>query len=836
VAQCPVYPGILFINKQSRKDDLMSRKYQKIIDKMTFAEKCSMLAGGKTFATRGYKRYGIEAMELSDGPHGLRKQGEGANHLGLGGSLPATCFPTAATMANSWDPALGEQVGEALGNEAKSMHVGVLLGPGLNMKRSPLCGRNFEYFSEDPYLAGKMAAGYVRGIQKEGISACPKHFAVNDQELKRMASDSILDERTLREIYLTAFEIVVKESRPKTIMTSYNLINGRYANENAHLLKDILRDEWKFDGMVVTDWGGSNSHVEGVRCGSDLEMPAPGGGSTMELMKAVSDGRLPESTVDDRLDELLSVMIPVNEVVKNADGKFDIEAHNALARKAASESIVLLKNEDNILPLKNGTRVALIGDFAETPRYQGAGSSMVNPTKLDSMKECIEKTELSNVGFAKGYKRHGGSDKALLEEAVTLAQKADVVIYCMGLDEIKESEGLDRPDMRIDENQIEVLHAISNVNRNVVVVLSGGSAVEMPWLADCKALIDCYLGGQASAAATLDVLTGMINPSGKLSESFPIQYADTPAKRDYPSKARTSEYREGMYIGYRYYDTANMQVQFPFGFGLSYTTFEYSDLSVDKNGATFTIKNTGNRAGAEVVQMYVHRHGNNENRRLLPRPERELKGFDKVFLAPGESKKVTIPFDEYTFRFFDIKDNKWKNESSDWEVQIGASSRDIRLKGDFVSEGVPSESPYKRGSLESYYTGDVQNVSDTEFAALLGHAIPSSKITKIDENITFGELNHGRSPIFWIVWLVLTLLLKSSMKSGKPNLNLLFIYNMPLRAIAKMAGGGFSMEMVKALTLEVKGGWIVGLVWFLIAAVKNIASNAALEGQLKSDS
>jgi len=813
----------------------MALKYQNIIDKMTLEEKCSMLSGGTAFATRGYKRYGIPKMELSDGPHGLRKQGEGANHLGIGGSLPATCFPTAATVANSWDESLGEELGQALGEEAAAQHVSVILGPGLNMKRSALCGRNFEYFSEDPYLAGKMAAGYIRGIQKNGISACPKHFAANNQELKRMASDSIVDERTLREIYLTGFEIAVKEGKPKCIMTSYNKINGKYANEHPHLLQDILKKEWGYDGMIVTDWGGSNDHVEGVRCGSNLEMPAPGGDPVRELIKAVKEGRLKEEIVDSRVDELLNIMIPTGRVVDVSDGKFDVEGHHMLARKVAAQSIVMLKNDDNILPLKENTKVALIGDFAKDPRYQGAGSSLVNPTELDSMVSCIEDTNLSYVGFAKGYKRHGGNDAQLLREAVTLAQKADVVLYCMGLDEVKESEGLDRPSMKIDENQIEVLHAIETVNPNVVVILSGGSSVEMPWIDDCKAILDGYLGGQAGAGAMLDVITGKVNPSGKLSETFAIQYSDTPATRDYPAKGRTSEYRESIYIGYRYYDTAGMQVQFPFGYGMSYTNFEYSDLEINENGVSFILRNTGDMDGAEIVQMYVHRHDNNEDQHLIFRPERELKGFKKVFLQKGESKKVTIEFDDKTFRFFDVKSGTWKTEAWNWEIQIGASSRDIRLKGDIEVKGEKADSIYKNGSLKDYYTGQIKEVTDAEFAALLGHAIPSSKMDRIDENITFGELNHGRSPIGWIIWLVMTIMLKNSLKKGNPNLNLLFVYNMPLRAMAKNAGQIFSMGMVRALTFEFKGGLIIGLVWFIIEAIKNLILNASLEKRLNSD-
>ena len=822
----------------------MAHKYQNIIEQMTLEEKCSMLGGGTAFATRSYPRYGIPKMELSDGPHGLRKQGAGANHLGIGGSLPATCFPTAATMANSWDPALGEELGRALGEEAAAQHVSVLLGPGLNMKRSPLCGRNFEYFSEDPYLAGRMAAAYVRGIQSNGISACPKHFAANSQEFKRMASDSIVDERTLREIYLTGFEIAVKESHPRCIMTSYNRVNGVYANEHPHLLQDVLKKEWGYDGMIVTDWGGSNDHVEGVRC-SDLEMPAPGGDPIRELVRAVRQSRLPESAVDDRLDELLGVMIPAAEVVDSFGGTFDMEAHHQLARRAAAQSVVLLKNKDHILPLENGTRVALIGDFADTPRYQGAGSSVVNPTRLDSLTGCITDTGLNYLGYAQGYKRHGGADAGLLQAAVELAKKADIVIYCMGLDEVKESEGLDRPSMKIDDNQIHVLHAIREVNSNVIAVLSGGSSVEMPWMDDCSAILDGYLGGQAGAGAMLDIITGKVNPSGKLSETFAMQYEDTPARRDYPARSRTSEYREGPYIGYRYYDTAGLKVRFPFGFGLSYTTFEYSDLEVKESGVSFNLKNTGGRDGAEIAQMYVHRHDNNADQQYIYRPERELKGFAKVFLKAGESTRVEIPFDDRTFRFFDIRDNSWHQEVWNWEIQIGASSRDICLTGDFViregqvlafagDKAVMAMSPYRPGSLGCYYSGSCADASDGEFEALLGHAIPSSKVEKIDENITFGELNHGRSPIGWLIWLVMTFMLKASLKRGTPNLNLLFIYNMPMRAMAKNAGQFFSMGMVRALTFEFKGGWVIGVVWFLVELVKNQVLNVMLESRLKS--
>ena len=467
----------------------MKMKYEKLISQMSLEEKCYLFSGKDFWQSRSIKRLGIPNMTMSDGPHGIRKQEGAGDQLGLNGSLPATCFPTAATMANSWDPQLGEEMGRYLGEEAACQDVDVLLGPGINIKRSPLCGRNFEYFSEDPYLAGKMAAGYIRGIQSYGVSACPKHFAANSQELRRMASDSIMDERTLREIYLTAFEIAVKESDPHSIMTSYNRINGVYANENKHLLREILKDEWGFEGFVVSDWGASNDHAAGVAAGSHMEMPTTGGDSDIELLEAVKAGKISEEWIDQMVDELLDVVLSTTKAVAKKRGqKFDIEAHHAMAMKASEQSVVLLKNENNILPLKKGTKVALIGDFAETPRYQGAGSSVVNPTKVDSTKDVIGNFGLDCVGFAKGYNRIGAAVPGLESEACELAKKAEVVLLCIGLDEISESEGLDREHMKMPESQIRLLKKLSEVNRNIVVIFSAGSAVEMPWL-DRKSVV-----------------------------------------------------------------------------------------------------------------------------------------------------------------------------------------------------------------------------------------------------------------------------------------------------------------------------------------------------------
>ena len=544
-------------------------KHADIITKLTLEQKCALLSGESVFTTRGYKNAGIPSITLSDGPNGVRKQAGAADHLGLNPSVPATCFPTAATVACSWDPALGEQLGRAMGEEAAAQEVSVLLGPGLNTKRSPLCGRNFEYFSEDPYLSGKLAAAYVRGIQSNGIAACPKHFAVNSQELRRMASDSVVDERTLRELYLTGFEIVVKEAHPKTIMSSYNFVNGTYANENAHLLQDILRRDWGFDGAVVTDWGGSNDHALGVKNGSTLEMPAPGGDAVRELLKAVETGKISESDVDARLDELLTLVLDTHAAVENHSRSFDADAHHALARRAAAESAVLLKNDGDLLPLAAGASVAVIGDFAETPRYQGAGSSAVNSIKVDAFLDCLKDSGLHSVGFAAGFDRQGKPDDAKKDEAVALAKKADTVLLCLGLDEIKESEGLDRADMKLADNQIELLQAVQQANPNTVVIVSAGASLETPWLAHCRALVYGALGGQAGAGAMVDVLTGKINPSGKLAETWANAHADTPAKDNFAGAGRTVQYCEGLYVGYRYYQTAGVPVAFPFGYGLS---------------------------------------------------------------------------------------------------------------------------------------------------------------------------------------------------------------------------------------------------------------------------
>ena len=802
-------------------------KHTDIITKLNLEQKCALLSGAETFKTRGMPEHGIPQIWLSDGPHGLRKQAGESDHLGLNPSVPATCFPTASAVANSWDAALGEEIGAALGEEAAAQEVSVVLGPGLNMKRNPLCGRSFEYFSEDPYLAGKLAAGYIRGIQSKGVAACPKHFAVNSQETRRMASDSIVDERTLREIYLTGFEIAVKEGHPRSIMSSYNLVNGTYANENKHLLMEILRGEWGFDGAVITDWGGSNDHALGVKNGSTLEMPAPGGDSVRELLAAVESGKISESDIDARLSELLPLVFDTKAALDAAPREFDAAAHHALARRAAAESLVLLKNEGSLLPLAAGSKVAVIGDFAKNPRYQGAGSSMVNSTQVDVLLDKLIDSELNVIGYQQGFDRHGKPDAALQESACELATQADTVILCMGLDEIAESEGLDRSNLRLAQNQVDLLQAVAAVNPKIVVVLYSGSVVETPWLDNCQALLYAALGGQAGAGAVADALTGKVNPCGKLAETWPLTYADVPSAADFATRRKTVEYREGLYIGYRYFTTAEKAVRFPFGYGMSYTTFAYSDMAADEQGVSLTVTNTGSVAGTEIVQLYIAK----KNSELF-RPAKELKGFARVTLAPGEKQRITIMLDDKAFRFWNVKANRWEIEGGEYELLVGASVEDIRLCEKISVHGTATVHPYEDRDLDCYYKGDVLHVSDADFEKLLGHPIPKGK-TKIDRNLTLGELNHARSPLGWLVWLVLTILLDVSYKRGKPDLNILFQYNMPLRALAKMTNGAISMGMVDGIVMELQGFWILGLVRVIYEAIKNVVLNAQMEKRLR---
>ena len=805
-------------------------KHKDILDQMTLIEKAAIVGGQGEWQTWPIPRLNIPSMYCSDGPHGIRKQAGAGDHLGLNESLKATCFPTAATVANSWDVALGEKIGQALGEEAMAEDVHILLGPGMNMKRSPLCGRNFEYFSEDPHLAGKMAAAYVRGIQSKGVRSCIKHFAVNSQEERRMAMDAVVDERTLREIYLTAFEIAIKEGKAKALMTSYNEVNGEYANENAHLLLDILRGEWGYDGMVVTDWGGSNDHVKGIKCRSNLEMPNPGLDSARQVIAAIENGTLTKAELDLCVDDLLDAILETTQAAKGHSTEFDIEGHHALAREAAAQCAVLLKNEGKILPLAEGTKVAVIGDFAFKPRYQGAGSSMVNTTKLESFIEIAqESSALEIVASSAGYQRNGDSDEALKNEAVEAAKQADVVLYFFGLDEMSESEGLDRQHMKLPKVQLELLKALAGANPNIVGILSGGSSIEMDWDKDLKAVLHGYLTGQAGGGAVYDIITGAVNPSGKLAETYPVAYEDTPAFNYYPAKERTSEYREGLYIGYRYFDTAHVPVKYPFGYGLSYTKFEYTDLKVNADGATFKITNTGKCDGAEIAQLYISLPGAE-----VFRPEKELKGFAKVFLKSGETKTVTIAFNDMTFRYWNVKDEAWAVEGGIYKILVGSSSADIRLAADMSVAGVGSGNPYDRKKVQAYYSGDITRVPDGQFETILGRPIPDGSWTRdLTENDAICQLKNSKSWLCRRVYGVLERKKKKAEAAGKPDLNVLFIYNMPFRAIGKMTGGAVSQEMVQGMVKVVNGHFLGGIGAVIGGYFRNGRLNKAYEKSLK---
>ena len=796
----------------------MSLKYESIISRMTLEEKALMMSGKNTWQTVDFEKYGIPSMTMSDGPHGLRRQAGAGDHLGLNASLPATCFPTAASVANSWDEELGEEIGAALAEEAVTMDVNVVLGPGLNIKRSPLCGRNFEYFSEDPYHAGKMAAAYVRGIQSKGIAACPKHFAANSQELRRMANDSVVDERTFREIYTTGFEIAVKEGRAKAIMSAYNEVNGVYANENAHLLQEILVDEWGFDGCVISDWGGSNDHALGVQNGSHLEMPGTGKSGMHDIVRAVQEGTLKEEVLDQRLDELLTLIFATHGATEEAAGMvFDAEAHQKLARKAAEESIVLLKNQDQILPLKPGTKVAIIGDFARKPRYQGAGSSLVNPTKEpEAILDVIESGGITVLSYEQGYVRNRPVKRNLLRKAKEAAKGADVVLFFGGLDEISESEGLDRKHMRLPEAQGMLIDELSTVNENIVVVLSAGSAIEMPWHQYVKGIVHGYLGGQAGASAMVRVLTGKVNPSGRLNETYPVHYEDTPCYHYYPGKERSSEYREALYVGYRYYTTIDKKVRYPFGYGLSYTTFRYDNLKISEEGVTFSIENTGNVAGAEVAQLYVGKKSD-----TVFRPVRELKGFQRVVLEPGEKKEVTIPFEDKTFRFYDTRTDTWEIESGEYRIMIGTDAETMQLEASMQVAGTVADGPYKKEEMPEYFSGKVKAVGDEAFEKLYGRPVPDGSWSgEIDVNDAVCQLYYGKGILGKLFYGILRLMLKISDWQGKPNLNVLFNYNMPIRGYAKMTGGFVTMEMARALTEMANGHRIKGTAHLIRAAVR----------------
>ena len=661
---------------------------QKLLSEMTLEEKCSLLSGADFWHTKAVKRLGIPAMMMSDGPHGLRKQDQTGDHLGINDSIKAVCFPTACATAASFDREAVRAIGREIGKACQHEDLGVILGPAVNIKRSPLCGRNFEYFSEDPYLAGEMAVSLIDGVQSQGVGTSIKHFAANSQEHRRMSSDSVIDERTLREIYFPAFEQAVKRAKPWTVMCSYNKLNGTHASQNRELLTGVLREDWGFDGLVMSDWGAVSDRVAGLPAGLDLEMPSSGGSNDRRVMKAVQEGRLSEEAVDVAAGRVLQ-MVDRYLTSRRPDTPWDKEAQHALARQIAAECMVLLKNEDGILPLHEGEKLAVIGRFAAQPRFQGGGSSHINSFRVESLMDALE--GMPGITYAQGYDvKDEEPDEALIAQAVEAAAHADKAVIVAGLPDSFESEGYDRTHMRMPRCQVELIERVAKVNPNVVVVLYNGSPVEMPWLPCAKAVLEGYLGGQAVGGATRDVLFGTVNPCGCLPESFPVKLEDNPSYLTYGGEGDVAVYAEGVFVGYRYYDRKKMDVLFPFGHGLSYTTFAYANLrlSADRIRDTDTltvsvdVTNTGKRAGKTVVQLYV---GDRECE--VFRPVRELKDFAKISLEPGETKTVTFTLSKRAFAYWNVKLHDWFVESGAFTVEIGRSSRDIALSSEVYVEG-----------------------------------------------------------------------------------------------------------------------------------------------------
>ncbi|MDO7905521.1 glycoside hydrolase family 3 C-terminal domain-containing protein [Paenibacillus sp. JX-17] len=683
----------------------MARDIKQLISQMTLEEKAGMCSGLDFWHLKGVERLGIPSIMVTDGPHGLRKQAQSADHLGLHDSVPATCFPSAAGIASSWDRDLIEKMGQALGEECQAEDVAVLLGPGANIKRSPLCGRNFEYFSEDPYLSSQLAASHIRGVQSQGVGTSLKHFAVNNQEHRRMSVDAVVDERTLREIYLASFEGAVKEAQPWTVMCSYNQVNGEYASENEMLLTDILKKQWGHEGFVVSDWGAVNERAEGLKAGLELEMPSSSGVGDAKIVEAVRSGELEEEVLDRAVERVLNVIfLAVDNKKENA--AYDQNEHHELARVVARESMVLLKNEDAILPLQKDSRIAVIGQFAQKPRYQGGGSSHIKPTRLDHIYDELVRAAgaSASVTYAAGYDLN--KDEATsesLQEAADLAAAADTAVLFLGLPDNYESEGYDRTHLRLPDSQLKLLEAVTAVQSHVVVVLSNGSAVEMPWLGDVKGVLEAYLGGQALGGAIADLLFGVVSPSGKLAETFPQKLAHTPAHLNFPGEMDRVEYKEGLFVGYRYYDAKEIEPLFPFGYGLSYTEFEYSNLQVDRKQlndsdklkVSVTVTNTGSVTGKEIVQIYV-----NDVQSTVIRPQKELKGFAKVELQPGESRTVEVTLDRRAFAYYDTDLQEWHVESGEFFILVGKSSKEIVLsKSVTVNAPAKPERPVTRNSL-----------------------------------------------------------------------------------------------------------------------------------------
>lgn len=787
----------------------------RLIAKLTREEKIALVSGAGQWHTAAIPRLGIPSIQMCDGPHGLRIPAGKGDHLGIGESLPATCFPTAATTANSWDPDLLWAMGKAMGEEALEAGISVVLGPGINVKRSPLCGRNFEYFSEDPHLTGELAAAWIKGLQSVGIGASLKHFAANNQEKWRMLNDSLVDERALREIYLAAFEKAVREAQPWTVMAAYNKVNGTYACENATLLTDILRKEWGFQGAVISDWGAVNDPGLSIKAGLDLEMPASHGVSAAKLRKDLSTGRLTEAELNKAVRRVLDLVFKGEANKRRAE--CDLEAHHGLAREIAAQSAVLLKNEGGILPLKRGQKIAVLGQFAVQPRYQGAGSSLINPTKLETVVEELNREGIQ-FEYAPGYSLDSGEvDEELLAEACAQAEASEVVLIFAGLPAQYESEGYDRENLDLPPNHNALIERVSQVNPNVIVILSAGSPTTLPWLEQVRAVLHTYLGGQGGAGAAVDILFGKVNPSGKLAESYPLKLEDCPAQVTFARERSQTKYGESIFVGYRYYDAAQKEVLFPFGFGLSYTTFSYEGMELsaqrirDTDSLTVrcTIKNVGERGGAEVIQLYV---GKRES--VLFRAPKELKGFAKVFLEPGEAKTVEFELAGRSFAFYNAQTQCWQVEEGEYEILVGASSRDLPLGAKvYVETSRPELAvPDYRSQAPGYYNLPLAGaeISEADFRAVYGREFPLPVLPgpPFHENSTLEDLQQTR-----IGRLVLKFakryLQQETGLSDEADPTWLMTWRgtleLPLRSIVALSGGRIPEHLVQGLLAWANG-------------------------------
>jgi len=793
-------------------------KARELVAQMTIEEKASLMSGLNFWYLKSIDRLNLPSIMVTDGPHGLRKQANDADHLGINKSVPAVCFPTSAATACSYDRELLERIGKAIGEECRQEEVAVILGPGVNIKRSPLCGRNFEYFSEDPYVSGELATALVKGVQSQNVGVSVKHYAFNNQETRRLTTDSVVDERAAREIYLPAFEKVTKESKPWTFMCSYNLFEEIYCSEHKKLLIDILRDEWGFDGLVMSDWGAVNERDKGVAAGLDLQMPADNGVNDAKVVASVKAGTLAESDLD-------TAAINVTELILKSQTRehmeYDVDAHRTLAAQAAAESTVLLKNDEELMPMPGGAKFAVIGAFAKTPRHQGAGSSKIEPVKLDSVCDCLKDASIE-FDYADGY--HLSSDKpdeTLTAEAIKAAKDKDYVYIIAGLPAPYESEGFDRESMKMPESHNKLIEKISAVNKNVVVFLLGGSPMELVWQDKVKSILMCYLGGETVGKAIADLIIGKQAPAGRLAETWPFTSKENPSAPYFPGYQKTVEYRESIYVGYRYYDTAGKPVRFPFGFGLSYTTFEYGEPKADKTSiddtdtvtVTVEVKNTGTVAGSEVVQLYV----SHKNPTIF-KAAQELKGFEKVTLSPGESKTAVITLDKRAFAYYNTKIAGWHVESGEYELRIGASSRDIRGSITVnVKSTVEAEIPDYRETAPMYYDikNGISNVPDEQFVAVLGRPLPKrfrGKNDPFDDNATFKDIQ-----VKWIGRVFAKRVKKEAMKKMSnmaDDINEMLdkmFDDMPLRSMRMMAGKDMPPNLVEGLLTALNGRLIKGL-------------------------